>query len=133
MIMKLMLESDKDIGHIKEEFMIRLTALNDSYDIVSLDRRLLIGPNVVQEVENGVDFRPVSVEPSLPVKEQNIVNLSPWSLYGRERSFNMFKSGKMIAYGYLLRQQSKSLLPQRPGNVGDLLASAEPLILSITD
>ena len=67
--------------------MIRLTALNDSYDKISLDRRLLIGPNVVQEVENGVDFHPVSVEPSLPVEGQNIVTLNPWSLYGRERSY----------------------------------------------
>ena len=64
--------------------MIRLTALNDSYDKISLDRRLLIGPNVVQEVPNGVDFHPVSVESSLPVEEQNIVTLNPWSLYGRE-------------------------------------------------
>ena len=131
--MKLLLESDRDLGHIKEELMIRLTALNDSYDIIALDRRLLIGPNVVQEVEIGVDFHPVSVEPNLPVEGQNIVTLNPWSLYGRERSFNLLKLGKMIAYGYLLRQQSRSLLPQRPGTVGNLLASAEPLTLTITD
>ena len=129
--MKLILKADKFLLQKNEKVVLRILALNDSYEAISLDRRLLIGPNIVQ-VKNGVSF-PVSVEPSLPVEYQNIVILNPWSFYGRERSFELTSQGKWTVFAYLLSQPSTSLLAEGPAHCDNRVISAEKIALDVFD
>lgn len=128
--MELFLEVEKDKFGTAEKITVRLLAVNNSYEPVALDRRLLVGPNPLPERPSGAPF-PVSVEPSLPQEEQNLVVLNPWCFYGRQRTFDSFPPGRVTFYGYLLRQSSDLLLPQKPGDPNTLLVSAEPLIVTI--
>ena len=128
--MRLILETDKQDFLTSETITIRLLALNDSYEPVAVDRRLLVGPNPVPErpVEPPL---PVSLKPAFPEEEQNCVMLNPWCFYGRQRTFDGFLPGQVTISAYLLRQPIGSLLPQGPGEPEALLASAEPLVLTI--
>src|SRR5215813_8243919 len=128
--MKLFLEVEKDHGGAAKTVTVRLLAVNDSYEPVALDRRLLVGPNAVPERSAGAPF-PVSVEPALSREEQNVIMLNPCCLYGRQRPFDGFPSGRVTFHGYLLRQSSDSLLPEKPGKPEALLVSAEPLVVTI--
>lgn len=109
---------------------VRLIALNDTYEPVPLDRRLLIGPNVVPERANGLPL-PVSVEPSAPTEEQNTVTLNPWCFYGRQRSFDGLAPGRATVYAYLLARPTDALLPNKPAEPDASYQSAEPVELTI--
>jgi hypothetical protein len=89
--------------------MVRLIVLNDGYEPVRIDRRLLLGPQ--PEV---ADPPLLSSEPSLPEETDNLVLLNPWGLYGRERRFQ-YDSGAVTFHGYLLSRPTDRLLPTGPG------------------
>src|SRR4051812_17979787 len=105
--MKLFLEVEQGHDGTAKTVTVRLLVLNDSYEPVALDRRLLIGPNAIPERPTGAPF-PVSVEPALPREDQNVIHLNPWCLYGRQRPFEGFPPGRVTFHGYLLRQPSDS-------------------------
>jgi hypothetical protein len=107
---------------------VRLMALNDSYEAVTLDRRLLIGPNVVPEHLAGASL-PVSREPSFSKREQNEVVLNPWCFYGRQRTFDGLPAGRVTIYAYLLEQPTDSLLPDRPAVAGIGYQSADAVAI----
>jgi hypothetical protein len=129
--MKLLLDSEKQVWHTNEMVIVRLLVLNEGYQPVAIDRRLLVGPNLVY----GIDLMasPVEMEPAFSEDEQNRIILNPWCIYGRQRAFPNLPVGKMTFYGYLLRRQEDSLLPQGPAEPEALLAGAIPLTLSITE
>ena len=129
--MELCLEMKKDKSETAGIVTVNLLVLNNSYEPVTIDRRLLVGPNPVLEHASGIPF-PVSVEPSLTREEENMVTLNPWCIYGRQRTFDSLPQGRATFYGYLLRYPLDALLPERPGEPEALLISAEPLIVSIT-
>jgi hypothetical protein len=104
---------------------VQLIAVNDSFDPVPLDHRLLIGPNVESTVP-----MPVSVEPSLPDEAANLTTLGPWCLYGRQRPFHDL-SGKVTFHAYLVSVPDGVLLPQGPTQVESLVTVADPLTIDI--
>lgn len=128
--MRLSLESDKQVWHTGEAVTVRLLVLNDSYEVATLDRRLLVGPH---PSPGGPirSFFGVSLEPAFPKEEQNFVLLNPWCFYGRQRMFENLSEGQLTIYGYLLNKPVDSLLPEGPVDADALLAAAEPLVLTI--
>ncbi len=128
--MKVLLDTDKQYFLEGEMVIIRVYVLNDSYQPAVLDRRLLIGPNPVPEPALEPPM-PVSIEPTFPEEEQNLIILNPWCFYGRQRSFDSFLPGQVSFHAYLLRFSTKFLLPQKPKEPEALLVSAEPLKLNI--
>lgn len=127
--MELLLELATD-PRSTEPVTVRLLALNDSYEPTALDRRLLVGPNPVPDRPAGPPF-PISVEPALPLEEENLVMLSPWCFYGRQRTFDRLPPGRVSFYGYLLRKASDLLLPERPKEPEALLVAAAPLAITV--
>jgi hypothetical protein len=101
--------------------MVRLVVLNDSHEPVSLDRRLLFGPN-----PGRGDPLLLSSEPTLRKKADNVLVLNPWSLYGRERRFQ-YREGEMTFHGFLLRHPTDRLFPTGPADETALLAAAPSL------
>ncbi|HEX3044925.1 MAG TPA: hypothetical protein VHY08_09220 [Bacillota bacterium] len=128
--MVLFLEAEKDKFGIGETITVSLLALNNSYEPVALDRRLLVGPNPIPECLVGAPF-PVSVEPAFHQEEQNLIMLNPWCFYGRRRTFDSFPPGRVTFYSYLLRHASELLLPEKPGESEALFVSAEPLEVTV--
>jgi hypothetical protein len=129
--MKIILDSEKREYSREKSVIIRIFALNDTYDPVVLDRRLLIGPNPVTNPAIEPPF-PLSVEPAFQHETQNLVTLNPWCFYGRQRSFENFPRGTVTFYGYLLRSSQTPLLPDKPKNLNSLAASADPLAIKIS-
>lgn len=129
--MKLVIESEKPVWRSSETVAVQLIALNDSYEAVTVDRRLLVGPNLTYG--EGRMPPPVQVEPAFPDEEQNRIILNPWCFYGRYRTFSALPVGQVTFYGYLLRRPEAALLPTRPVDLDALLAEAEPLVTTIVD
>lgn len=127
--MKLILRSTKRSWSTGEEVTVQLLAINDSYKVVALDRRLLVGPNPVPSESSGIPF-PVSLEPALAREEQNMVMLNPWCFYGRERSWKL-PTGQSTLYCYLLRWPVDTLLPHGPKDMEALALAGEPLVLRV--
>ncbi len=130
--MKLILESDKQVWNTGEVIIVRLLALNNSYEGAALDRRLLVGPNPLPDRPMR-GFYGVSLEPAFTQKEQNLVLLNPWCFYGRQRTFENLAAGQLTLYGYLLNKPADSLLPKGPAETDALQAAAEPLVLTIVE
>jgi hypothetical protein len=128
--MQLRLEADKQTYHPDEDVVVRLLAVNDTYEAVILDRTLLVGPNPAPEGMTVLPF-PVSVEPAFAEERYNQVILSPWCIYGRERNFGSLPAGRVMIYGYLLEQMTPALSAQGPGEKGKVTATAEPLVITI--
>jgi len=128
--MQLRLEADRHEVSAGESLAVRVVVLNDSYEPITVDRRLLVGPNPVPEQPGGTPL-PVSLEPAFPDDERNLVSLSPWCLYGRERSWSHFSPGRVTVHAYLLRWPATSLLADRPGDPDALLLAAPPLSLTV--
>jgi hypothetical protein len=122
---RLILEAGPDGELAGETLAVRVLALNDTYEPVSLDRRLLVGPNPVP----GPPF--ISVEPSSKEEAENLVLLHPWCFYGRERKFDGLPPGRVIFHAYLMSHLEEDLLPDRPRNEAALALSAEPLAMEI--
>ena len=59
------------------QVVVRLLLLNDSFEPVTVDRRLLVGPNPVPSVSTGLPL-PISMEPPAEVVAGNLVVLNPW-------------------------------------------------------
>ncbi|GAC1362847.1 MAG: hypothetical protein NVSMB32_03670 [Actinomycetota bacterium] len=112
--MKLILQCEDPDTVSTGAVVVRLLVLNDTFEAIGVDRRLLIGPNPV-----GASSGPpllISVEPASPEDADNTVTLNPWCLYGRQRSFEGL-SGQVSFHAYLLR----------PGDALDRLGAAGPL------
>jgi len=124
-----MLRATKRTWSTGEEVTVQLLAINDSYEVVALDRRLLVGPNPVPGKFSGIPF-PISLEPTLAREEQNMVVLNPWCFYGRERSWKL-PAGRSTFYGYLLRRAVDKLLPYGPEDTETLALAGEPLVLRV--
>ena len=128
--MKLLLDVEQATDGRDATLTVRLMALNDSYEAVTLDRRLLIGPNVEPEHVGGAPL-PVSREPSFSKREQNEVVLNPWCFYGRQRSFDGLPTGHVTIYAYLLEEPTDALLPQKPAADGIGYLEAEPVEITV--
>jgi len=112
-----------------ETIAVRLLAINDDYEPVTVDRRLLIGPNLAPVA--GRRPRPINMEPAAEAEAGNLVSLSPWAIYGRERTFTIHVPGQVEFDGYLLTRSEESLLPTGPSDESALRATAEPLLLTV--
>jgi len=128
--MRLMLEADRQELTRGEPVSVRVVVVNDSYEPVAVDRRLLVGPNLVPGAPTGTPL-PISLEPAFPDEERNLVYLNPWCFYGRERSWNDLPAGRVMVYAYLLRRSVGSRRPEGPGEPDALLAAAPPLALTV--
>lgn len=128
--MELILESEKKEYRSGEKVTVRLVALNNAYEAVTLERKQLIGPNPVPSEATGAPM-PVSVEPAFSPNTQNEIRLNPFCFYGRQRSFDGLPAGKTTFYAYYLKRPSGSLLPQHPGKTEDLEVSAKPLVIEV--
>ena len=116
--MQLRLEASANEITSGESVAVRVVVLNDSYQPVTVDRRLLVGPNPVPEhPRQGLPF-PVSLEPAFPDEERNLIYLNPWCLYGRERSWEHFPPGRVMVYAYLLQRPVKLAAGRRPRRAG---------------
>lgn len=129
--MKLVLESEHLAWRGGETVVIRLIALNDSYEAVTLDRRLLVGPNATFGARRMP--LPIQLEPEFPDEAHNHIVLNPWCFYGRLRTFSGLPVGQVTFHGYLLRWPEAALLSNGPVDPGALLAEAEPLVITIED
>jgi len=128
--MRLMLEADRQEVTSGKPIAVRVVVLNDSYEPVTIDRRLLVGPNVVPEPPAGPPL-PISLEPASPEEQRNLVYLNPWCFYGRERHWNDLPPGRVTVYAYLLSRSVSSRRPEGPGEPDALLATAPPLTLTV--
>jgi len=128
--MELLLESEKKVWKHGEKVIVRLVALNNAYEAVTLERKQLIGPNPVPSEATGTPM-PVSVEPAFSKNTQNEIKLNPFCFYGRQRTYEGLSAGKTTFYAYYLKRPSASLLPQRPGKPEDLEVSAKPLVIEV--
>jgi hypothetical protein len=122
---QLILESTRDTWTAGETVTVRVLALNDSYEPVSLDRRLLVGPNAVP----GPPL--ISLEPSSREETENMVLLHPWCFYGRERGFDGLLPGRVNFHAYLMERLEQDLLPDRPRDETVRALSAEPLAVEV--
>lgn len=130
--MKLMVEAARSRWKRDETIVVRIMALNDSYQPVAVDRRLIIGPTPVPQGCMGLPY-PVSREPAFIAAEDNRVLLNPWGIYGRERSFDHLPSGIVVFHGYLLTEATDALLPEGPAEPGMLQLAAVPLEIEISE
>jgi hypothetical protein len=122
---KLQLEPVPDNDEPDAGLAVRLTVLNDSYEPVRIDHRLLIGPNVASIP------RPVSAEPSTEDEADNFTVLNPWCFYGRQRAFGDV-TGEVTFTAYLLASDDGGpLSAQGPVGDGEVVARAEPLVVEI--
>jgi len=128
--MELLWDLDKAEYQAAETLTIRVLALNNSYEPIMLDRRLLVGRNPVPDRAVGAVF-PVSVEPAMAPENENLLRLNPWCLYGRQRSFDGLPPGRVTFHAYVLRRASEGLLPDRPAEAEALLVAAAPLAITI--
>jgi len=128
--MKIILETDKQIYNFGDIVTVRLLALNDSYRPADIDRRLLIGPNIKTEPPMNPPH-PLSVEPATSNEAHNHLILNPWCFYGRQRTFQNLPQGNATFYAYILKQSYGLLFQDKPGDLSVLLASAEPLLVTI--
>ena len=128
--MQIILESPKVVYRAGEVIRVRILLLNDSTDVIDIDRRLLIGPNPVPERLTGMPM-PVSVEPSLSDEQNHFITLNPWCFYGRERSFDHLPVGALAVHGYVLEEHTHACTPKGPADASLLLGAAEPLTLTI--
>src|SRR5262245_15365538 len=129
--MKLIIESEKQVWRKGETVTARLIVLNDSYEPVVIDHRLLIGPNLVYDAPRMPP--PIQVEPAFPDEAHNCTMLNPWCFYGRQRTFSASSSGAVTLHGYLLRRPEAALLANGPVDPTAMLAAAEPLVATIED
>jgi hypothetical protein len=129
--MQLVVESEKRVWRADETVVVRLLALNESYEPASIDRRLLVGPNLVYGVRRMPP--PIHVEPALATEAENRIVLNPWCVYGRQRSFGPLPAGTVTVHGYVLRRPEDALLPAGPVDRAALLAEAVPLELTIVE
>ncbi len=127
--MKLILRATKNSWNTNELVIVQVVVVNDSYEAVGLDRRLLVGPNPMPDKSPGIPM-PISVEPAFPKEEQNMIMLNPFCFYGRERSWS-FHAGQVTFYGYLLSRAVDQLALEGPKDAEALALAAEPLVLVI--
>jgi hypothetical protein len=129
--MQVIVESEKRVWRTDEMVVVRVLVLNDSYEPVAIDRRWLVGPNLLFGIPRMPP--PINVEPALASEAENQVVLNPWCVYGRQRSFGPLPLGPVTLHGYLLNRLEDALLPTGPGDPAALLAAAVPLELTIVD
>jgi hypothetical protein len=129
---KLIIEADMPRWKRDETIVVRILAINDSYQPVVVDRRLLIGPTPISQGAVGLPH-PVSREPAFSSAEENRVLLNPWGIYGRERSFELLPSGIVAFHGYLLTAATDALLPEGPTEPWMLQLAAVPLEIEISE
>jgi hypothetical protein len=128
--MKILLETSKSVFKLNDTITVRLVVLNDSYQPLTIDRRLLVGPNI----KTGTPLNPtlpLSIEPAFAEEGRNQIILNPWCFYGRQRNFQGLPKGTATFFAYMLQHPTGSLLPDKPGNPEMLLAAAEPLMINI--
>jgi len=99
---------------------IRVIAVNDSYEPIRLDRRLLVGPNPVTD-----RIMPLAMEEAAEVEEDNFVELHPWCLYGRERRCPAPKDRPFSYHAYLLIHPARPLRADGPADPTALAVAAE--------
>jgi hypothetical protein len=128
--MRLVIESEKISWSVTETVKVRVLVINDSYETVAVDRRLLIGPNPVSEAGDGIPH-PVSREPAFASDQENLVLLNPWGVFGRERSFGNLPQGVTQFHAYLLSSLTDALLPERPAEPGMAQLTATPIPVEI--
>jgi hypothetical protein len=130
--MELKLESDKQVWHTGEAVTVRLVALNNSCEVATLDRRLLVGPNPLPGSPVR-SFPEVSLEPAFSNENGNFVLLNPRCFYGRQRTFENVAAGQLTLYGYLLNKPVDALLPKGPADPDALDSAADSLVLTVID
>jgi hypothetical protein len=121
---KLTLERVEQAEEQSGQIVVRLLVLNDSYDVVTVDRGRLIGPNPVAARPSGLPL-PISMEPTAEDGPESTVALNPWCLYGRQRTFDAI--GGLTFHGYLLRKRTDELQPDGPVDADALAVAAPPL------
>lgn len=110
------------------EVVVRLLVLNDGFEPVTLDRRLLVGPNPVPAQPTGLPL-PLSMEPPADEEPGNLVVLNPWCLYGRQRTFDV-ALGPTTFHAYLLHEAEDRLRPEAPVRAEAAAVVAEPLAVT---
>ncbi|MSP63779.1 MAG: hypothetical protein EXR72_26225 [Myxococcales bacterium] len=128
--MQLILETPTVAYRAGEKITVRALLLNDSFEPVVIDARLLVGPNVRPQTFTGIPY-PVSVEPPLPDEAEHFITLNPWCFFGRQRSFERLPAGQVTFHAYLVSSRTDGLLPDRPADGSLLLASAAPLVVTV--
>jgi hypothetical protein len=120
--MRLLLEAATE-WRAGETVKARLIVVNDAYEPVAFDRRLLVGPNF--------EGMPAAMEPGFAEEHANHVILNPFCLYGRERTFEAAPAGEIAVEGFLLAKPLEALGPEGTRGNGAIVARAEPLRLSV--
>ena len=103
---------------------MRVIALNNSYEPVRIDRRLLIGPNPVTD-----RLMPLAREAAVDGEDNNFVELGPWCLYGRDRRCPQPKERAFTFHAYLLKAAGTELRPEGPADTEVLEVAADPLVV----
>ncbi len=103
---------------------VQVLAVNDTYEPVRLDRRLLIGPNPVTD-----KMMPLAREAAAATDGDNFVELGPWCIYGRQRRCPAPTAHPFTFHAYLLRRPTSGLRHEGPADPNDLAVEASPLVV----
>ena len=119
--MRLVIEGPTEV-RAGEAVTARLIVLNDTYEPVAFDRRLLVGPSF--------EGLPAAMEPGFAEEHANHVILNPFCFYGRERTLEEAPAGDLVVEGFLLARPLEALGPEGTRAEGAIAARAEPLTLT---
>jgi hypothetical protein len=131
--MKVVVEVDRSQAITSDTVVARVLLINDSTQRVTVDKRLLIGPNMAAERPVSMAPAPVAVEPNYEGEAESAaqITLAPGAIYGRERSYANLPPGTSRFHGYLLRSLTHALLPAGPAEKELAAAIAEPAIVVV--
>jgi hypothetical protein len=102
----------------------RVMLLNDSFEPVTFDRTLLVGPNLQFK---GAGMIPVSTESRAGKGETSKVTLNPWCFYGRDRTFEAAGTAPEATFHAYLLSEPGPMLPKGPGGDAEASILAEPV------
>ena len=87
-----------DVLKANQECTLRAVLFNDSFEPIVVSRNAFVGPNLQAAVSGGL-LNPESVEPTFGHAEE-LLTLSPFTFYGRERTFANFVPGDITVTAY---------------------------------
>jgi hypothetical protein len=130
--MKIVVEVNTSRATAGDAVAARVLLINDSTQRITVDKRLLVGPNMVAAAPVSMAPPPVAVEPVYDGDDDRAAQilLAPGAIYGRERTYRV-STGTTLFHGYLLRSLTHALLPGGPAERDLAAAIADPVAVIV--
>lgn len=131
--MKVVVQIDSPRANTSDTVVARVLLINDSADRVTINKRLLVGPNMASERPMSMAPVPIAVEPNYEGDDERAteITLAPGAIYGRQRSYGNLPPGSTRFHGYLLTSLTHALGPTGPADKNLVAVVAEPATVSV--